>query len=68
MKKLRQQTLKVSYEFVPSDPAEEKTVAQGLDRAFDVLFEAVLKAESDARKTASNIQAKQGSFGIGIHA
>ncbi len=50
MKKACPKQLRVVYKFASPDPANEKTVAQRLDRAFDVLFEAVLEAESDARK------------------
>ncbi len=42
--------MRVVYEFVPPDSNDEKAMAQGLDRAFDVLFDAVLRVESDARK------------------
>lgn len=36
------------YEFVPPDPANEKNVKQELERGFDILFDFVLKATSDA--------------------
>jgi len=47
MKKTRTHILKVSYEFMPSDPAEAMEVRCELNRVFDALFEAVLKVKPD---------------------
>ena len=50
MKKVDPQQLKVVYEYVPPDPANEKSIRQGLERGFDMLFDKVLRADLDALK------------------
>jgi len=45
MKKSNQRLLKISYEFIEQDSGEGR-----LERAFDVLFDIVLKAELDVPK------------------
>ena len=50
MKRLLPQKLKILYEFIPSDPAEKEKARQGMDGAFDILFDAVFKAELNALK------------------
>ncbi|GEM_PF-6091913 len=53
MKKTAPQQLKVVYQFVPSDPADEKNVRQELERGFDILFDIVLGEMSEQNKVLS---------------
>lgn len=54
MKKAVSQKLKVIYEYIHSDPADEKKVRHDLDRVFDMIFEIVLKDEADKKRQLSN--------------
>ncbi len=42
--------LKLVYQFAPPNTADEKTIQEEVNRAFDVLFDAVLAAKSDVGK------------------
>ena len=53
MKKTGPRQLKVTYELVPPDPANEKNVGQELERGFDVLFDIVLSEMAEQNKVLS---------------
>lgn len=44
--------LKLVYQFVPPDPANEEATQQEVDRAFDVLFDMALTVELEAQRAA----------------
>jgi hypothetical protein len=62
MRKSRPQNLRVVYEFIPSGPDDEKMAVERLERAFDVLFEAALEAESGLCESAE--RAKQNKIAL----